>query len=1744
MRKRFATGLLAAAIVAGLVAAARHELLRSAFGAGAALAGYDVSVGTLQLGNGTLTLSRLRIERKSQPLLSADRLVIGFSVRDLLPGSSRRFGLADVDVSGVKLTLTRFADGSFNLPLPTGATSPGPQRIDEVPFRFALRVRDGSIVLKEPSAFDQSARTLQLNHIDADAAIDTSAITRYRVAGAFDERREEPFSVAGRVDAIAGFATHHVRAARFPLRALSNYFAQSRDVRILHGGARNFDAVLYALDVVPNVAPSYHVSLRLDVDGGRLALSTLALPIENISGRLRVVDGAFFINGARATLAGIPLQFCGGIYDLNGAVTGDAQLRLGVWGSGDLGDLRHAFTFTRDQPISGRGTLDVLVQGRIDDPVIVARASAPHAVYRRLPFDGVFAGVVYHAKVVALAPLQASYGGVAIAVRGMLYTGAHLRSQLALHVAGPADRLPYLDEMLGNEPIVIDASATGNDLLFHVIGGAASLRGIGRVAALVRMNGDGTALVDPFWLHTPRGNLDGGYLLDRPHRTSAFWLIADGLRMHAPAYHAFPNLSLPEMPKIDGGVMHAALAGGGSGNHIVLGGVVGATDTNIAGVQFTKLDATLAGTLASAPINRLRATGPWGTFAGRGDFSSRRFVAFGDYRGSFEGLAPLIGNAVEGRGRLRGTVAIAVEPQRIVVVGSNLSMPGATLRGVPVDRASLTLAVEGDRLRIYSAHAHTAGGDVVAAGTYSLSPSRGGSSSDALALVANRLSTSQLHGIGLPLAGGTLWATGALRAGLPLPAFRGGVAVSDSRIAQFAIAGNGDVDLSGNTVAFARTVGELAGTYARVQGNVGSLTSGAPTYALQTDVPAGAIARTMHAFGFPNYKTDGFFNAELLIGGRSSSPTIAGLVGVPAAEVNGLPFIDGSGRISADSSGVSVRSGSVLVGTTLAHFNADVHPHNEAVQVDAHGADLSDFNNFFDTGDTLDGNGSVRIAAASQGARITSSGNIDVRGFRYRNLPIGDTRAVWSSARNVVVGALAVGGAHGVLRAHGSIDLARGADWLSTVGGSRYDLDTGVRNLDLSFWLPALGMQALPVTGRASGQADFRGRFPLMSARGEASITGGTLGPLTLNTAEIALHAAGRQVVIDRAALATPELSATAAGTLGLDARQPLDVRIYAATNRLSELVYDTSRVRVPVSGSFESTLTLGGTYHAPTLLAGFDATGVLAYGIPINSLFGEIRLSRGALVLSDAGLTLQKGQATLAGSLPLGLSPLRIAAPEQPISFDVDVVGVDPSIFDEALGNNTKLGGVIDGHIGISGSIKRPAVVGRMSLARGSYVSDLERVALTQMVADIVFDHASASIGRISAKAGTGSLAGSGVVEFPAGLESSGVALSLHGAARGAQLDLPAYGSGTLDAALAVGKKPGGTALLSGSVALSNASLPFASFVKAATQASSASALQLPLALDVKATAGKNVRVRGNGYGAGLDIGTAGAVQLGGTLASPTLAGAFESTGGTLTYFDRAFRVREGSVRFDAADGVLPTLHAVANTNVVNPDPDRVRNPYGSAEVTITVEGPIQGLKIGLQSNPAGYSRDEILALIAPFGGFLSGISFSRQSMLARQQPNGITPLGALSPIPNVALRQNSNITVGQEAFNILNAQFTAGLLAPVESTLGQGLGLSSVNLTLGYYGNVGVTATRLLGKAVSAVYAVTFGIPQIQSFGLVAQSGQATAVSLNFFLQSGPTKLLQLPGAPTGYSASYLAGQPLIGNTGFSLTLQHYFW
>lgn len=1744
MRKGLAIGLLAATILISLAAAARHELLRYALQGGAGLAaGHAVHIGSLTIGSDAAAFDKVTVGDAGSPLLQARRIVVRYSLRDLLPGSSHRFGLRAVDIDGVKITLIRYADGSFNVKFPSITPPAAPQRVNRVPLRFTLQVRDCAADLREPSAYDPSAKEVRIRNIAFDGSVDSAAVTQYRGSGAFEETRDEPFTVAGRIDAVNGYAMHRARAALFPARALANYFADTAAVRVLGGDGRNFDGRLYALGGTPDHPAAYHASLSLDVQDARLALQTLAAPVERLRAHLQVVDNAFFVRGATAVLGGLPLHIDGGAYDFTGALTGHARLRIGVRGSGDLSTLRRAFTFARDQPITGAAQLGVLVNGAIDDPVIVAHVTARHAWYRSLPFSGLTARVVYHSNVVALAPLRVAYGGIALGVDGTMQIGRQLHSEFALHVSGPANHLPYLDEMLGDEPFVVDAAATGNDLLFRVVGSAASTRGVSRLAALAEANPNGTVAVAPFWFHTERGDFDGGYVLDRPHGTSGFWMLAKDLRMKATSYQAFPGITLPQMPPIDARSVDMTLAGGGAGNAIVIAGVLGGSDAKIAGVTFDRADAAFGGTMQSAAVNRLSANGPWGRFEGHGGFSSQQFAAFGKYRGTFEGLQPFLGSDLAGHGPIAGTVGIAIEPQRIVVQGVDLSMPGSSLRGVPIDRASLTLAIAGDRLHIYSAKARAAGGEVVASGTFALSPSAA-SRGPSVALIARQLKATQLRGIGLPLDAGTLFATGNLAAGSPIPTFDGAVAIDGGSIAHFPLNGNGSVRVSGDAVSLHRVLGALGNTYANVNGRIGALTSGAPAYALDATVAAAQIAPALHTFGLSNYMTDGTFNAQLHIGGRSATPSISGHVGVPAGDVNGLPFVDGSAMLAADPSGVTMQDGSVLVGSTATSFAAVARPHQSVIDVNAPRAHLADFNNFFDTGDTLDGNGSVKLAAASRDARITSSGDIDVRAFRFRNLPIGDTKAIWSSARSVITGSLAVGGNQGMLRARGSIALVPSPAWQSTLMRSRYDLAGSIDALDLSLWLPALGMQALPITGRASGEATIRGRYPRIAVRGSARVVGGTLGPLALDRADVTLHSAGRRIVIDRAEMATSALSASAAGTLGLDPNEPLNVSVHASTDRLAQLVYDVSRVRVPIRGAFESTLNLRGTYKAPAISAGFDGSDVVAYGIPIASIFGEVRVERRALVLSDAGATFARGEATLAGAVPLQLSPLRLAAADQPINFDLDVVGLDPAIFNDVLGFGSKLGGAIDAHLGLSGTVRQPIAVGRVTLTNGSYVSELERSQISQIAGALVFNHTSASLESLSARFGSGSISASGKAQFPNGFSAAGATLALNASAHGAQLDLPAYGSGTLDGALALVKPPSGDAHVSGNATLSNATLAFAAFVKAAQASSALAGPPLPLDFDVRATAGKNVRVRGSGYGAGLDIGVAGSVSLAGTLAAPTLAGTFDSTGGTLTYFDRAFRVQQGSVRFNPADGVLPTIRAVATTTVVNPDPDRARNPYGSAEVTIRVDGQIAGLRIGLTSNPPGYSQEQILGLIAPFGGFVGGIGYTRQGMLSPQQPSGITPYGAVSPIPNVAIQQRSTITVGQEAFNLLNAQFTAGLLSPLETTLGQGLGLSSINFTLGYYGNVGFTASRLLGKYVSAVYAVTFGIPQTQSFGLSVVPSPDESATLNFFLQNGPTKLFQTPNGPTGFGASYLQTEPLIGNSGFSLTYQRHFW
>jgi hypothetical protein len=250
-----------------------------------------------------------------------------------------------------------------------------------------------------------------------------------------------------------------------------------------------------------------------------------------------------------------------------------------------------------------------------------------------------------------------------------------------------------------------------------------------------------------------------------------------------------------------------------------------------------------------------------------------------------------------------------------------------------------------------------------------------------------------------------------------------------------------------------------------------------------------------------------------------------------------------------------------------------------------------------------------------------------------------------------------------------------------------------------------------------------------------------------------------------------------------------------------------------------------------------------------------------------------------------------------------------------------------------------------------------------------------------------------------------------------------------------------------------------------------------------------------------------------------------------------------DGKVTFTPDQGVIPTLDAVATTHLINPDPNTVRNVTGSADVTLTLGGPVTNLTIGLKSDPA-YDRQQILGLLlnAPALGATNLFGETPGQAI----PYGSNSLANLSPGVAGTRSQSGELSVAQEAFGVANAQFTRTLLAPIETTFAQAVGLSNFNVNVGYTGGVGLSARKILGHNVNAIYGTTFGYPYRQTFGFDIKENDSTAAQVTVFQTLGeyglssatPATLLTSTG-----NLKYNAAQPSAGTAGFSFSIQHLF-
>ena len=355
--------------------------------------------------------------------------------------------------------------------------------------------------------------------------------------------------------------------------------------------------------------------------------------------------------------------------------------------------------------------------------------------------------------------------------------------------------------------------------------------------------------------------------------------------------------------------------------------------------------------------------------------------------------------------------------------------------------------------------------------------------------------------------------------------------IERGRIANYALSGGGEVRTRGRRRSASAHARRLRGNYARVDGTIGSLMSGSPVYAFDADVPAARVASDAAcASAFPNYIDRRNVQRASARGRRGLAPTVGGRV--ERAGRRGQRACRSSTRarrrwrptraVSASTKAPSSSAPPRQVSTRLSRSRA------RRRSTSTRRTPSSPISTTFSTRATRSTEtAACKIAADARAIALTSSGNIDVAGFRYRNLPIGDTQATWASAtKRYRSDDLTVGGAEGMLRARGSLGLTPSHDWQTTLTRSRYNLGASVQNLDLSLWVPALGMQSVPITGRASGDATVRGRYPIWTCAANArSSTADDRAADARSRRSSRCTPAGSAFVIDNAAMVTPDLT-------------------------------------------------------------------------------------------------------------------------------------------------------------------------------------------------------------------------------------------------------------------------------------------------------------------------------------------------------------------------------------------------------------------------------------------------------------------------------------------------------------------------------------------------------------------------------------------------------------------------------------------
>ena len=1733
---RIAIALVASVALLGVLFAFRAPLLRASIAAVIDLAsGYQVSFNELALGRGGATLRGVHLSHAGEAVLDADLARVRYRLRDLLPGGAHRYGLLSVELDRPRLQLLRHTDGSFNVS-GSAASEGGPRAPASsaagTPLAFTAAVRDGSVVIVDPNRRLPIARRIEIDDLNGSATVNSAARTSYRFSGSLGSVAAQPFSASGRIDP-SGYAIHRIVARAVAVAPIADYFINTRSAEVLAGTAHDLDVRVYSFGPGDDGNATYHIAGSGLLANGSIHLPGFAVPATAMSGRIDVSDDALLAPQLTARLGPLSVRVAGGLYDREAPA-----FRLGILAAhAPLENARMLFRFSHRLPLSGDAQLSTLLESAVGAPLVATNVAAPYPAYGAFPIARVSGRAIYYAGAVDVVGAAGNYGGLDVTANGAVDLGDVIHTQLVVDARGPAARIPYAAQVAPRATLHATALLAGDALRIDARGVADGSGGGTTLAGLLHVDPDGEGAFGPLAVsRADGGEAEGTFFLDRRASRSGFWLSAHDYPIaRLPNDPRLPGISLA--PPIFGARVDGTLAGIGPPSDFRIAGVLRARGLETEGVRIDEVSGTLAGRFANLRLGGVAARGPWGTFRGTGAYLGNTLALAGNYRGSFARLRGFTGD-LGASGSIDGPVALLISPERMVVQARGDATRGATVRGVPVDHLSGTLGVSQRVVRVYSATARVAGGTFAAAGYVDARRGVGVSVAGADA--------SRLREIA-PLGAGRIDAIGSFRSLAKATRFDGGLAVGEATLDRLPLSANGDLTLAGSRLNVSATDAVIGPAFGALDGSLAGLGSHNPRYDLGVHLAALRLAPFARAVAPERRDITGTLDGDMRVRGTAAALSVSGNIEMPEGTVNGLAFRDLASGFALTPGGVSVSRGRVIVGTTVTNFSGAVAGADAAFRVDAAAADLADFNDLFDAGDTLGGSGRVGARFLKNGESVRTSADIAIAGLHYRRFDLGDATARWTSRGRDVTGNVAFGGTSGTLTVSGTVALAPRAPLMKLVERSRFNGTAQLRGLDLGVWLPALGYQ-LPVDGRVDADATIGGGLENPLLRTTASLVGGSLGRFPVDRLELAATSTLRRTTITSVSIDLPEVSLSGSGSFGPAATDPVTFGMHFKSANVGAIAARMLGAKTPLTGAAELDLKVDGTRAHPRVAGGFDLENATLHGVAIPQALGEFSIAGRDVVLSDAEIAFAKGTLYLAGSVPLQIAPFGFGPAAAPITLDLNAKGIDLSNFTPLLPADSTLQGAVDGHVAIGGTAGNPRLDGSLELAGGQFRAPFETVPLQNVAAKLGFAGNAATLESLQATAGGGSLAASGNVRF-ANLVRPSTDAAYHFEARATHLGLalPDYGTGTVDGTLTLTHIPQTLPRLVGNLALNDSAIPFSALLlfggatgggfdaAAPTAAAAAVSPDSEIALDLELAAQRNVRV----HSANVDIGARGDLHVSGTRSSPALTGEFDSTGGTLAYFNTVFRLIEGKVTFEPDLGVIPNLDARAVTHVLNPDPNTIRNLSGSADVTLDVHGPVTNLTIALSSDPA-YERQQILGLL------LNAPALGASNLFGRtDQPTLYGTTAANLPPGAVSRAPNGEFSVAQEAFGIANAQFTRTLLAPIESTVAEAVGLTNIDVNVDYAGNVGLTARKILGKKVNAIYGTTFGYPYRQTFGFEIKPNASTAAQVTVFQTLGAYGLNSL--TPTSFlSPSNLKlqeAEPSQGTAGFSLSLQHLF-